>query len=95
MNVSFLHTVSNVHGLDVMFKADRWALVLKGINFSYDKLVVTGTRNDRTKLFYLDADPDPPTPAALMTDARVIAPMDYETRHGRLGHLGQRNMRLL
>lgn len=88
------------NGLDVLFKADGQAMIMKGAKIRYDALVTTGTRDDRTRLFYLDATPvlnaqakrDAGTGFALAS----TTPMpDYHLWHTRLGHLGQQNLRLL
>lgn len=94
-------------GLDVVFMADGRAMVVCGLQVSYNELLTTGTRDQTDGLFYLDADPvnGPPFEpeyeaqampmVALAATAAAAKRSDLDHWHSRLGHLGQDNLRLL
>ncbi|KAG5462504.1 MAG: hypothetical protein BJ554DRAFT_4868 [Olpidium bornovanus] len=46
-------------GLDVIFKADGKALIVKGGKLDYDELIATGTPDDTTRLFHMNSSGGP------------------------------------
>ncbi|KAG5461072.1 MAG: ribonuclease H-like domain-containing protein [Olpidium bornovanus] len=81
--------VATYNGLDVLFKADGRAYVTHN-----GTIVATAIRNDRDRLFYLDA-----SPATNDNDDGAMAAHEergeYKKWHARLGHLEETNLRLL